>query len=85
MAGVAAAVLSVDGVALYLVWQKCFRTSKPRLLAVWGSNDAFFLPAGAGASERDIPGAVRFLPAGHFALETHVAQIAAAVRGFLAG
>ncbi len=54
------------------------------LLAVWGKNDPFFLPAGAEAFKRDIPDAVvRFLDTGHFALETHAAEIAAAIRDFL--
>ncbi len=75
-----------SNVALYPVFQEYFRTSRPPLLAVWGSNDPFFLPAGAEAFKRDIPGAdVRFVPTGHFALETHVAEIAAAVGEFLAG
>lgn len=70
--------------ALYPVWQEYFRTSRPRLLAVWGSNDPFFLPAGAEAFRRDIPDAeLRFVPTGHFALETHVVEIAAAIREFL--
>jgi pimeloyl-ACP methyl ester carboxylesterase len=55
------------------------------LLAVWGKNDPFFLPSGAEAFRRDIPGApVRFFDSGHFALETHAAEIAAAIRDFLA-
>jgi pimeloyl-ACP methyl ester carboxylesterase len=73
-------------VALYPAWQEYFRPSRPRLLAVWGSNDPFFLPAGAEAFKRDIPDAVvRFVPTGHFALETHVTEIAAAIREFLPG
>jgi pimeloyl-ACP methyl ester carboxylesterase len=73
-----------SNVALYPVFQEYFRTSRPPLLAVWGSNDPFFLPAGAEAFKRDIPDAdVRFVPTGHFALETHVAEIAAAIREFL--
>ncbi len=60
-------------------------TYKPPLLAVWGKNDPFFLPAGAEAFKRDIPDAViQFLDTGHFALETHAAEIAAAIRDFLA-
>ena len=59
--------------------------SKPPFLAVWGKNDPFFLPAGAEAFKRDIPGAVvRFFDTGHFALETHVEEIAAAIRDFVA-
>ncbi len=73
-------------VALYPTFQKYFRDHKPPLLAVWGKNDPFFLPPGAEAFKRDIPGAlVRFFDTGHFALETHAAEIAAAIREFLAG
>jgi pimeloyl-ACP methyl ester carboxylesterase len=72
-------------VELYPVFQEYFRTSRPPLLAVWGRNDPFFLPAGAEAFKRDIPDAdVRFVDTGHFALETHVEPIAAAIREFLA-
>jgi pimeloyl-ACP methyl ester carboxylesterase len=43
------------------------------------------LPAGAEAFKRDLPEAmVRFFDTGHFALETHAAQIAAVMREFLA-
>jgi pimeloyl-ACP methyl ester carboxylesterase len=74
-----------SNVALYPTFQKYFRMHKPPLLAVWGKNDPFFLPPGAEAFKRDIPGAVvRFFDTGHFALETHVSEIAAAIRGFLA-
>ena len=70
--------------ALYPAVQEYFRTSRPPLLAVWGRNDPFFLPAGAEAFKRDIPDAdVRFVDAGHFALETHVEEIAAAIGEFL--
>jgi len=74
-----------SNVELYPAFQEYFRTSKPPLLAVWGRSDPFFLPAGAEAFKRDIPGAdVRFVDTGHFALETHVEPIAAAIREFLA-
>jgi pimeloyl-ACP methyl ester carboxylesterase len=54
------------------------------LLAVWGRNDPFFRPPGAEAFKRDIPDAVvRFFDTGHFALETHAAEIATEIRGFL--
>jgi len=73
-----------SNVALYPAWQEYFRTSRPPLLAVWGSNDPFFIPPGAEAFKRDIPGAdVRFVPTGHFALETHVDEIANAIIDFL--
>ena len=75
-----------SNVALYPTFQNYFRTHKPPLLAVWGKNDPFFLPPGAEAFKRDIPNAtVRFLDTGHFALETHAAEIAAAIRDFLPG
>jgi len=73
-----------SNVALYPAFQQYFRTHRPRLLAVWGRNDPFFLPAGAESFRRDIPEAqVRFFDTGHFALETHAAPIAEAIRAFL--
>jgi len=74
-----------SNVALYPAFQAYFRTHKPRFLAVWGRNDPFFLPPGAEAFKRDIPDAeLHFFDTGHFALETHAAEIAAAIRDFLA-
>ncbi len=74
-----------SNIALYPAFQEYFRKRQPRLLAVWGRNDPFFLPQGAEAFKRDIPSAdVRFFDTGHFALETHAAEIAAAIREFLA-
>ena len=71
-------------VALYPVFQDYFRTRQPPFLAAWGKNDPFFLPAGAEAFRRDIPGAaIHFLDTGHFALETHTNEIAALIRAFL--
>jgi pimeloyl-ACP methyl ester carboxylesterase len=71
-------------VALYPEFQSYFRTHQPPFLAVWGKNDPFFLPAGAQAFKRDIPKAdIRFFDTGHFALETHSNEIAAAIRTFL--
>src|SRR6516225_2546743 len=73
-----------SNVALYPSFQQYFRTHKPPLLAVWGKNDPFFLPAGAEAFKRDIPDAVvRFLDTGHFAVETHAREVAESIRGFL--
>ena len=74
-----------SNVALYPTFQAYFREHQPPLLAVWGRNDPFFLPAGAEAFRRDIADAdVRFFDTGHFALETHADEIATAIRGFLA-
>jgi pimeloyl-ACP methyl ester carboxylesterase len=73
-----------SNVALYPAFQEYFRKHKPPFLAVWGKNDPFFLPPGAEAFKRDIPGTeVRFFDTGHFALETHCEEIAAAIRDFL--
>src|SRR5258708_905299 len=64
-------------IELYPVFQEYFRTHRPPLLAIWGRNDPFFLPAGARAFKADLPGAdVRLLDTGHFALETHAVEIA---------
>jgi len=73
-----------SNVALYPAFQAYFRAHRPPLLAVWGENDPFFVPPGAKAFKRDIPNAeIRFLPTGHFALETHCDEIAMAIREFL--
>ncbi|MGU7779256.1 alpha/beta fold hydrolase [Burkholderia sp. PU8-34] len=73
-----------SNVALYPAFQNYFRVHQPPFLAVWGKNDPFFLPAGAEAFKRDMPGAVvRFFDTGHFALETHAAEIADVIRDFL--
>ena len=73
-----------SNVAMYPEFQAYFRKHKPPFLAAWGKNDPFFLPPGAEAFKRDIPGAeVRFFDTGHFALETHGEEIAGAIRKFL--
>jgi pimeloyl-ACP methyl ester carboxylesterase len=73
-----------SNVALYPTFQNYFRAHQPRFLAVWGKNDPFFLPRGAEAFRRDIPGAIiHFFDTGHFALETHAKEIAAMIRDFL--
>ena len=74
-----------SNVKLYPKFQEYFRTSKPPLLAIWGKNDPFFIPAGAEAYRKDLPSArVEFLNTGHFATETHSIEIAAAIKEFLA-
>jgi pimeloyl-ACP methyl ester carboxylesterase len=73
-----------SNVKLYPKFQEYFRNSKPPLLAIWGKNDPFFIPAGAEAFRKDLPGAkVQFLDTGHFAIETHVVEIASAMKEFL--
>ena len=74
-----------NNVKLYPAFQEYFRQAKPRMLAIWGKNDLFFLPAGAEAFRRDNPNAtVQLLDTGHFALETHVNEVAEAMKQFLA-
>jgi pimeloyl-ACP methyl ester carboxylesterase len=74
-----------SNVRLYPKFQEYFRRSQPPLLAIWGKNDPFFLPAGAQAYRKDLPNAqIQFLETGHFALETHVVEIADAIKDFLA-
>ncbi|MDN4629283.1 alpha/beta hydrolase [Erwinia sp. PsM31] len=73
-----------SNVAMYPDFQQYFREYQPPLLAVWGQNDPFFLPAGAEAWKRDLPNAeIRFYDTGHFALETHGKEIIPAIRDFL--
>jgi pimeloyl-ACP methyl ester carboxylesterase len=73
-----------SNVKLYPKFQEYFRASKPPLLAIWGKNDPFFIPAGAEAFQKDLPNAkIQFLDTGHFAIETHVVEIASAMKNFL--
>ena len=68
----------------YPEFQAYFRQHRPPLLAVWGKNDAFFIPPGAEAYKRDLPEAeIHFVDTGHFALETHHGEIAGLIREFL--
>ena len=73
-----------SNVALYDTIQTYLREHRPPVLAVWGKNDPFFIPAGAEAFKRDVPSAdIRFVDSGHFALETHAREIGTAMREFL--
>jgi len=73
-----------SNVELYPKFQEFFRKYQPPTLAVWGKNDPFFIPPGAEAYQRDIPKArVVFYDTGHFALETHAAEIGQEILTFL--
>lgn len=73
-----------SNIAQYDQLHAFFRAYQPPTLAIWGKNDPFFVPAGAEAFKRDNPRAeVCFLDTGHFAIETHGAEIAAAMLAFL--
>ena len=74
-----------SNVKLYPKFQEYFRKSQPPVLAIWGKNDPFFIPAGAEAFRKDLPNAkIQFLDTGHFALETNVVEIAGAMKDFFA-
>lgn len=69
-----------SNLALYPKFQAYFREFRPPTLAIWGKHDPFFIPPGAHAYRRDNPDAiVELLDTGHFALETHVDEIAVAI------
>ena len=71
-------------VELYPKFQEFFRKYQPPTLAVWGKNDPFFIPPGAEAYKRDNPKAkVVFYDTGHFALETHAAEIGQEILAYL--
>lgn len=74
-------------VALYPRFAEAFRANKSlRVLAIWGKNDPFFVPAGAHAYANDIGpdrSKVVELDAGHFALESHNDEIAKEILTFL--
>lgn len=75
-----------SNVALYPQFQAYLRQHQPPLLAVWGKNDPSFIPPGAEAFRRDVPGAVvRYVDSGHFALETHAHEIGRMMVEFLKG
>jgi pimeloyl-ACP methyl ester carboxylesterase len=73
-----------NNVRLYPKFHEYFRKWAPPLFSIWGRYDPYFIPPGAEAFRRDIPAAtVQFLDTGHFALETHVEEIAFAMKKFL--
>ncbi len=75
-----------NNVLLYPKFQEYFRKHLPPILAVWGSKDPYFLPAGAEGYKKDNPDAiVKFYETGHFALETHGAEIGQDILDFLGG
>ena len=68
----------------YPEWQAYFRKARPPTLIVWGKNDEIFPAAGATPYQRDLPRAeIHLLDTGHFALETHGAEMARLIRDFL--
>lgn len=74
-----------DNVAQYPKWQDYLKTRQPPMLIAWGDNDPYFTLKGAGLFKTLVPSAeLHHYDAGHFALETHVDEIAAVSLAFLA-
>ncbi|MEV6283843.1 alpha/beta fold hydrolase [Kribbella sp. NPDC051770] len=74
----------VTNPAMYPRLHEYLRTSRPPVLAVWGSGDPIFGPDGARAFAKDVPDAeIHLLEGGHFLLESAVDEVAALMRDFL--
>lgn len=72
-----------NNIKLYPAFHDYFRTSGVPVLAIWGKNDTIFIPPGAEAFKRDVEKVeVRFVDAGHFALETNEREFAEAMHAF---
>lgn len=72
-------------VEMYPAFQRYLRDSRVAVLAVWGRNDEIFVGEGAEAFGRDVEGGrfvLRWLDAGHFALETNEGVVARDMDGF---
>lgn len=74
-----------DNVANYPQWQQFLKELQPPMLIAWGKNDPVFTVAGTEKLKTLVPDAeVHMLDGGHFALEAHRQEIAAAMLDFLA-
>jgi pimeloyl-ACP methyl ester carboxylesterase len=73
-----------SNVALYPAWQAYLRDHRPPTLITWGANDRYFVADGAQAYLADVPDAeLHLLETGHFALATHVDEIAERILAFV--
>jgi pimeloyl-ACP methyl ester carboxylesterase len=71
-------------VPLYPEFQAFFRKYQPPTLIVWGKNDFIFPSEGAAPYSRDLKKLeTHLLDTGHFALETHLEEIASRIEQFL--
>ena len=60
----------------YPAWQQWLRKARPRILIVWGKNDAIFGIEGAKSYLRDVPqGKLVLLDGNHFLLEEYAAAV----------
>ncbi len=74
-----------DNVVQYAKWADYLKAKQPPILIGWGKNDPFFVQAGVDYFKTLVPKTeVHLFDAGHFALETHVDEIAAVMLPFLA-
>jgi pimeloyl-ACP methyl ester carboxylesterase len=68
----------------YPHWHEYFHRYQPAALVTWGRNDPVFAVGGAHAYRNDLKQVeLHLLDTGHFALETHVREIAQRVHEFL--
>ncbi len=73
-----------SNIGSYDRWQVWLRRHTPPTLITWGSADPFFIEPGARAYLRDLPEAeLHLYGTGHFALETHLKEIAPLIADFL--
>ncbi|WP_067845353.1 alpha/beta fold hydrolase [Nocardia lijiangensis] len=73
-----------SNVESYPQWQRWLREHTPPTLIVWGAEDPFFPAPGAHAYLADLPDAeLHLFDTGHFALETHLPEIAPLIAKFL--
>ncbi|WP_431967617.1 alpha/beta fold hydrolase [Nocardia sp. bgisy134] len=73
-----------SNVDAYPEWQRWLREHTPPTLVVWGAEDPFFPEPGAHAYLADVPDAeLHLFDTGHFALETHLPEIAPLIAKFL--
>jgi pimeloyl-ACP methyl ester carboxylesterase len=73
-------------VELYPRFQQWLRSSGVKVLTVWGKNDPIFIKEGAEAFKKDVDDKrleVKWLDAGHFALETNEVEVAGLIGEFL--
>jgi pimeloyl-ACP methyl ester carboxylesterase len=78
----------MEGLKANLEWfpryQAYLRQNQPPTLIVWGPQDGYMPEAAARAYLRDLPQAeLHLLETGHWALETHLTEIAGLISGFL--
>ncbi|WP_328881039.1 alpha/beta fold hydrolase [Streptomyces sp. NBC_00299] len=72
-----------SNVERYDTWHAWLRRHTPPSLITWGAHDPFFTELGAHAYLRDLPDAeLHLLDTGHFALETHLGEIAPLIADF---